>query len=341
MSVDKPNKSDEIDLGSIFEMLLNGVSSFFRSVLRVILVIRKTTLSYKWLFLVLGFLLCGFVGTKSYFFEEEFYRSALILRSSNFQGRLIDNSIAKLNVLAEDENYEEMARALHISVEDAKLIVGFDANPFVDDDERMGMEILRTKLEDQGDNMQEINELFYKFQVNNESLYRVVAMVKNNSVLEKLDSGIYYYFADKPFIKRRMYIDRENLKKDRAMLYEQLAELDTIKQIFTETVIESTEALKTGSNNIILADDGVKSPIPVLSQELEITNRIRNIDRELFLSKRLEVIDTFAPSDEPANDSTILVTLLAGLVAIGISYVIIILLETNKWLARKAKEQNL
>lgn len=338
MSEAKPNHSDEIDLKDIFNYIGNIFKSIGNFFLGIVLGIRAVTLRFFKLIFILGFL-GGIAGGALFFLETPVYYSDMIIRSSVFGGTLLENSIEELSELAGNGDSTELAKQLGISVHDAAQITEFTYMPFINEDELIEMEILKAKLKEDLEDPGSVRKVLDAFQTNNKTVYRIGVYVKNNSALSVLDSGVYNYLSGKPYVKKREVIDELNMTRERAKLEENVEAIDSIKDIFLESYVQMVESLGKGSNNIILAESGVKSPIPLYDKMLELNHQIRGIDRELYLKSRLEILDGFTPFDKPANLGPIKKGIIGGLIGLALAYILIILIETNRYLARKAEER--
>lgn len=338
MSEAKPNHNDEIDLRDIFSYIGNIIKSIGNSILGTILGIRAVTLRYFKLVFTLG-LLGGIGGIALFFVETPVYYSEMILRSSVFGGDLLENSVEELSELAGNANYKELSKQLGISEAEAEMISEFTYTPFVNEDELIEMEILKATLKDDLEDPGSARKVIEAFQTNNRTVYRIGVSVYNNEVLAVLDSGFYNYLAKKPYVQKREEIDESNLRREKANLLKNVEAMDSLKEIFTDSYVKMVESLGKGSNNVILAESGVKSPLPVYDKILELNHQIRQIDRELYLKTRLEILDGFTPFDKPANLGPIKKGIIGGLVGLVLAYLIIMFVETNRYLARKAAER--
>src|SRR6185369_5342209 len=82
----------------------------------------------------------------SSFIKKKFFESTMILSSDYLNNRLVDNTIDKLNLLAEEENKHGLAKILNIPDSLADNIVKFDAKPFIAENDLVEIEVLKDQL---------------------------------------------------------------------------------------------------------------------------------------------------------------------------------------------------
>lgn len=337
MTQRESNQSDELDLRELFRYLGGLIASFFSFLLEGILRIRLLIFrNWKWflLFSALGIGLGVFRSVKS----PIFYESEMIVKVANLGGNLVFNSIENLNELAKIEANDELARQLGITEEQAAKIKKIEATPYTDEQDVIKIEILRAKVIDQVDDPNDVTTILEGFSQNNRATYIIQAQVYDIGVLDVLDSAVYNFFANNSFVKKRQFADRDELLKRKKTLEATLLELDSIQAIFTNTIVSLSKQYNSGSNNIILAETGIKSPVPVINERVEIEARIRQVEKELYLDAALEIIEPFTPFNDPANFSIVLLCGLGFTIGFLGCFGVLILLELNKYLAAKSKQ---
>jgi hypothetical protein len=90
---------------------------------------------------------------------------------------------------------------------------------------------------------------------------------------------------------------------------------------------------RQGSNNVILSDKAVTDPIQIYNQDIGLYNEILAIDRDLYLKPAFEIVTGFTEFTEPASPGMAKSVVVAVLFAFALGYVIVALLNFNKYLA--------
>jgi len=142
----KPAQSDEIDLGVLFSKIGDFFRGIGRSFIRFLALLRRIPLENRRLFF--GFLLAGglLAGGYALSLRKNFYESTMILSSNYLNSRIVENTIDKLNLLAEELHPGGLARELNIPLDIASDILQLHAKPFVPESEVTDIEILREQL---------------------------------------------------------------------------------------------------------------------------------------------------------------------------------------------------
>jgi LPS O-antigen subunit length determinant protein (WzzB/FepE family) len=130
----KSNSSDEIDLRELFSAIGNFFKSIFFNFILFIVAIKNAIIKNIKLIFILG-LVGGILGIVVHFITPDVYKSSILLRSTYLNGRLMESTIDKLQLLTEDEDRTQLAKALKIDTAIANNIVGFSYEPFVSEEE--------------------------------------------------------------------------------------------------------------------------------------------------------------------------------------------------------------
>jgi hypothetical protein len=335
----KPVQSDEIDLGALFAKIGNFFSSIGRGIIRFIALLRRTPLENKTLFF--AFLIGGGLAATGYWFfvKKSFYESTMILSSNYLNGRIVDNTIDKLNLLADEYDKNGLARELNIPLEFAKDIIALDAKPFIPETEVTDLEILREQLKTlQTDKRNEkmIEQVVQRLAIENRHAFQITLRMLRPSSTKVIQDALVNYFRSNDYIKKRIEISRVNALAKREKLVKESHKLDSLKIVIYSNYKSMAEQARQGSNNVILSDRSVANPIDIYNQDLSLYNEIQNIDRHLYLQPDFEVIDGFTEFSEPASDSLPKTVALGMLLGLGAFYFWISLVAFNDYLKQVA-----
>ncbi|HET8861117.1 hypothetical protein [Marivirga sp.] len=317
-----PN-SDEIDLRELFSAIGNFFNRIFLNFILFIVGIKNAIVNNIKLLIVLG-ILGGLGGIVFHFFVPKYYESSLLLRSTYLNSRLMESSIDKLSQLAEDENKGSLAIALDIDTALANNIKGFRYEPFVSEEEIIELEIFKEQLKNEIEDEEVINRFVEQLSAANKSTYRIYIQVYDNSAIPKLEEPILNYFRNNPFVKKRLQISDTTLRLEYALIEEEEAELDSLKDILFNNIKVMGDRNRDGSNNVILADDQITNPISVFNESRSAYMKKLEIQRQLFLKPQFELIDGFTVYSEPASPGLIKLGFFGGLAGLGIASIIII-----------------
>lgn len=331
--------SDEIDIGVLF----SKIGDFFKSLgfgfLRFLALVRRVPLENKTLFIAL--ILIGLAGGFWYSLtlKKKYYSTTMILSSEYLNKRIVDNTIKKLNLLAQEDGYQGLAKELNISSELAQDIQDFDARPFVAESELVELEILKEQLRSfQSDkkNEQVVQKVIERIEIENRHAYEITIRVYNPTVVGELEIALVNYFKNNDYLKKRVEITKANRLARKQKLQRESQKLDSLKAVIYENYQTMAAQSRQGSNNVILSDKAVTNPIEIFERDLTIYDEIQSIDKSLYLQDDFEVVDGFTEFSKPASVGPFRTSAYAILMAIGLGYLLVALFSFNKYLAKLA-----
>lgn len=328
--------SDEIDLGQLFIKIGVFFKSIGIAIIRFLALLRNTPLQNKTFFAVLIFLggALGFVY--STVLKKKFYDSSMILSSEYLNKRIVDNSIDKLNLLADEETAKGLAKVLNISDSLAKNIVKFEAKPFVSERELIEIEVLKEQLKSaqvNNKNQEVVNQVIRRIQIENQHAFEFTVRTYNPTTIKPLQDALVSYFKTNDYIKNRIQINHDNLVAKRDKLQRESNKLDSLKTVIYSNYKTMAEQSRQGSNNVILSDKAVTNPIEVYNEDLNLYDQMQAIKRGIFLQPDFEVIDGFTEFNEPASASRIKIITTGMLIGFVLSYLFVALKRLDKYLA--------
>jgi len=328
--------SEEIDLGQLF----SKIGDFFKNIglgtMRFLALLRRIPLENKLPFILVttGSIVMGL--TYSGFLQKTFYESSMILSSDYFNKRIVDNTIEKLNLLAEEKNKAGLAKVLHINDTLAKNILEFRARPIVAETELIEMEVLKEQLKNaqiNNKNEKVINEIIARIQIENRHAFEITVRMLNPTFIGDLQTALINYFRNAEYIRRRIEITKANLLEKKIKLHHDLQKLDSLKFVIFENYRNMALQSKQGSNNVILSDKSVTNPIEIYGQDLTLYNQLEDINKSLYLQDDFEIIDGFTEFSEPSSASGLKIIVISILMGIVVSYFLVALFRFNRYLA--------
>jgi hypothetical protein len=333
----KPVQSDEIDLGQLFVK----IGDFFRNLgvglLRFLARIRRVPTENRLLFIASMIIICGLTIMYGVFLKKKFYESTMILSSNYLNKRIVDNTIEKLNLLAEEENASGLAKVLSIPDTLADNIARFEAKPFVAETDLIELEVLKEQLksaQEGNKNSKVIDQVIQRIEIENRHAFEITVRTFNPSVIPNLQEALVKFFRDNDYIRKRIEINKQALMAKKEKLSQESKKLDSLKLVIYANYKSMAEQGRQGSNNVILSDRSVTNPIEVYSRDLDLYNELQWVERQLYVQPDFEVVDGFTEFSEPASASLPKMLAQAILVAIGLGYLIVALREFNNYLAK-------
>lgn len=328
------SNSDEIDLGVLFSKIGNFFKNIGLGFLRFLALLRRIPLENKLSFIVL--ILAAIVIGISYstFLKKKFYSTTMILNSEYLNKRIVNNTIEKLNLLANEDNKKGLANVLQISDSLAENIHNFEAKPFINESEIIELEVLKEQLKNAqtGDNKNVIENVIKRIEIENRHAFEITVSVYNPTVVRELETALVNYLKNNDYLKKRIEITKINLLARKQKLIGESQKLDSLKSVIYANYQSMAMQSRQGSNNVILSDKAVTNPIEIFNQDISLYNEIQTIDRLLYLENDFEVVDSFTEFSKPSSNGPLKISVYAVLAAIGLGYLLFGLMSFNKYL---------
>lgn len=329
---------EEIDLRDILKSAATGLRRMFYGFMNMLLGIRSATISnYK---LMVGIVaLCLTVGLLQKNLSKPYYESSMLMRSAYLNGGVQNSLFNKLNQLCEEENHQQLAKILGLSVFEAKMIKGISVEQVLSGQESLDFEVLKNSLGEKLNKEGEVNHIIEKIQEESGSTYKIKVAVYDPSILENLETPLINYIRSNEFIKKRIEINRTNLLAKRSQLEAEIKKLDTLGNMIQQGMLASAKEPFNNPTQIILGEREITSPLDIIKEGDRKFNEMLEIDKDLFIQTDFEVIDGLVSFNKPSGTPTLWVIVYSFLVSVAISYLLIFLIGLNK-LLNKLEDKN-
>lgn len=332
MSTEK--SSDEIDLREIFRAIGNFFSGIGSGFIYLLASLRKTALTHKTLFVSIFGVSQVVAVAYALAVRKDYYETSMILRSNYLNFEVVQKIVEELDLMCEEDERTVLAHSLGLSPQEAMNILEFEATSFVSSDE----EVEKALIKDQLNNLLEENKdagvrLAEKLEYQNASSYEVIVKVTEPELISSLDTAFINYIKGNDFVERRLKAQRKRLLDRRAKLVDVEKKVDSIKRIVFNNFDKLYESNR-GSNNVILSEKALVSPIDVVHEELRLNELILDIDKELLIESDFVVVDGFTAFRKPANFSVPIVMIVAAGLSVVLSYLIVAFKKFNNYLAK-------
>jgi hypothetical protein len=332
----QPVPTDEIDMSQLFRKIGDGIRTSWVGLMRLLALIRRVPLENRFSFIGIVTVSVGLAIAYSFLLKKKYYESTMILNSNYLNKRLVDNSIEKLSVLASERTHSGLAKLFNIPDSLAANIVGFEAKPLVVETDIIETELLKEQLRNaQGNQKNEevISQVIRRIEIENRHSFEITIRTLNPTDIPNLQQALVGYFRNNDYVKRRIEINRQNLEQRRAKLMADLQKMDSLKVVIYANYKNMAEQARSGSNNVILSDESVTSPVEIFSQDQLLYDELQEVNRQLYLQQDFEVVDGFTEFSEPASPSTSKMVLWALLFGVIIAYLDVAVRSFNRYLS--------
>ncbi len=341
MSEQKSNtenyREDEVDLRKLFQAIGKGFFNIGKAFINLIIRIRRVSISYK--ILLIAMVLIGIIAGIAYNkVSKPYYTTSMLLSSEYFNGRLVENNVGKLNTLCEETDRVGLAKVLNIESEIALNIKGFDFEPMVTEQDIVDVEVLKQKLEELKVKDPDIEKVIEQIEIQNKKTYVITVRVFDNTIIGNLQESLVGYFKNNPFVSNRIKVTKKSQLALINKLQRDLIQLDSLKNLFNLN-LKANAGRKGETANVYVGESGSLDPVRFYSQSVFLYGKLQEAEEKITLADDFEVIDGFTVFSKPESPSTIIAIVISLLGFIGLAYVLIIFIETNKYLNKVEKER--
>lgn len=345
MSTNQKNNEEEVDLGSLFVIIGKGFSNFFNFIGNIFKEIFDFIIS------VLIFLkensikigIAGIIGAVAGIFLEvrtpTTYGSDLLLEPNFKSARQLYNNINYYNVLVKQKDTAALQKTFNLDKASAASLKKFEIVPLRVDadlidaynDLILSVDTLTIKSYDYADFKEAFTNYDYK-------VHMVTVIAEKNNVFDKLDDVIISSVVDNKYFNRLKVLTNENLDRTDSLYRESLTQIDSLRQVYMQVMLEEAKKLTTGTS----IDLGGEKRT---TKELELfeTNRKINFDLKKIAKEKSEkyevinVISNFQPIGYEIKGVTKNKGFLLGIIGAGFMITFLLLLKVNTFLENYKK----
>lgn len=329
-------RDDEIDLRKLFQAIGKGFANIGKAVIKMIIKTRRISLNYK--FLLITMIIVGAMAGVAYNkVSKPYFNTSMLLSSEYFNARLVDNNIDKLNTLCSESDRKGLAKALDIDVEIAKNIKGFEYEPLVSEQDLVDIEVLKQKLEELKVKEPDIAKVIEQIQIQNKNTYIITVQVYDNTIIGNLQRSLVEFFKNNPYVKNRIVAYRKNQIALISKLENDLLQIDSLKNLFNLNM-KANAGRKGETSSVYVGESGSLNPVSFYSQSENIYRQMQRAQQSVELGDDFELIDGFTTFSKTESPSMKNLAMSTGLIFLGIGYLLIFLIEINKYLNRIEKD---
>ncbi len=347
MSTNPQNKKneDEIDLGSLFVIIGKGFTKFFNFIGTIFKGIFHVFISilifFKDNFIKIG--IAGLIGVIAGVFlevkSEKKYGSELLVEP-NFKSALqLYNNVNFYNDLVKQKDTITLGKVFNLNMEDASSLKKFSIEPLVVDTDKinayndliLSVDTLTIKSYEYEDFKNSFTDYDYK-------VHKISVVATKNDVFNKLNDVIISSVVNNKYFNRIKELQNEDLNRTDSLYRLNLAQIDSLRRVYMEVMIEEARKQTTGTNIDLGGQKKTSKELELFDTNRKINDDLRNIAKEK--SKKYEVINVisnFQPVGYEIKGITKNNAFRLGVLAIGFMTVFLLLLKVNRYLENYKK----
>ncbi len=348
MSTNQQNKQneEEVDLGSLFVIIGKGIKSFFNFIGSIfkgifdfiisILIFLKENILKISIALILGGVLGFFLETT----KPVTYESELLLQPNFKSTRQLYNNIKFYNDLVKQKDIVTLQTVFNLNKEYASSLKEFKIEPLkIDSDIINAYDKLVLEVDTLTIRSYEFESFKNSFTDYDYNIHKINVIAEKNDVFDKLDDIIISSVVNNKYFNRFKEITNENLDRKDSLYRENLTQLDTLRRVYMQVLLEEAKN-KTAGTSIDLGSSDKRS-----TKELELfeTNRKLNYDLEKISEEKsknyeiINVISNFQPVGHEVKELTKNYIFLLAIFGAGSMVFILLLIKLNSYLENYKK----
>ncbi len=336
----KDIRSEEMDLGSLFQIIGKGFKDFFN------LIFQFFATLFHYFILLLLFLrnnaiklsIAAFLGAAFGLYldvtKPAIYSSEMVVEPNFKSTQQLYNNINFYNELVKQKDTALLSNSLNISNTEASKLKGFYIEPVKNENEKYEEFIEFVKEVDTTlvDNIsiEDFKKGFTNFDYKH---HRIKIKSTNGFIFNELSNPIVHSLENNPYYKNIKRINDENYLQNQQVLIKSITEMDTLRRIYNEVLITEAKKMESGTN-ITLAQ-GVKK-----TEEVELFKESLKLNEELIINNKekaetseiLNVVSTFSKVGIKERAIYKKNTLQLGALFFTLMFLIILLRQLNSFL---------
>jgi hypothetical protein len=329
----KQNSSEEIDMTQFFRWVGRGFNRVGNSFIYSLALFRNIFFKNLLFFgiLITAGIILGVVYSKV--LQKKYYKATMVLSCDYINTQILDNTIQKLNLLANEPDGAGLARELKIEPAVARSVLDFDSKAFVSEDDVVEMEVLREQLNSVAAEKKDLVEkVLTQLHIDNKNAYEITVHVLDPEILKDLEGSMTNYFRQNNYVKNRIEISQKNLQVRRSKLVSETRKLDSLKAVMYLN-LQSLSKANRGSNNVFLNEETLTDPLEVFKEDLALNRELLDIEKSLYLRSDFEIIDGFTAIKSPENASLPVVVIISFFASFVLGYILLGLKRFDRKLA--------
>lgn len=302
MSNGQKNNEEEVDLGSLFVIIGNGFSKFFKFIgsifksffdffIQILLFFKGNFIKLS-IATIIG---AGFGGFLEYY-QDSVYSSEMIVQPNFNSTKQLYTNIEYFNSLAKQKNKTKLSSFFGLSLKEATSLKSFKIEPIVVDKDIVksynkvitSIDTLASKNYSYDDFKESFTDVDY---------YTHIIKIKStqNDIFSKFNSTILKGIDDNSYFKAIQKATIDNINRSETIYKNSLKQVDSLRKLYAKVLLEESKR-SVAETTIDMGSKDLAKPkeIELFSTVKGINNDLRSVNNERSqLSEIVNVVSYF------------------------------------------------
>ena len=299
MSTNHNNNEEEVDLGSLFKIigrgfqnLFNFIGNIFKSIFHafiLILIFLKDNIVKIGIAAIIGFAIGLFIQVKS----TNKYESEMLVKPNFKSANQLYNNINYYNDLVKQKDTSGIQNTFKLSKQEAASLKKFTIEPIVNENDIINsyndfiLEVDTTTVKSYT-----FDEFKTSFKDLDYKIHKIKVVAEKNNVFSKLDEVIISSVVNNKYFKRVKELTNENLNRTDSIYRQNLAQLDSLRKVYMQVMIEEAKKQTTGTTIDLGGEKRTTKELEVFESNRKINSRLEEIAEDK--SEKYEVINVIS-----------------------------------------------
>ena len=297
----KESATEEIDLGAFFNFLGDVIRKIYQLIQKFLVFLLHLVLSF-FLFLrgnarklIIASMIGAIVGgIYQYGFKEDSYESSMMVQPNFGSVLQLYKNIDYYQSLIEQEDYERLAGALSIDMEQAKNLIQIEVNPYNNQSQNLlAYKEFLSSLDSTTSELIDFKSYSKALPIESFKYHLVNVVSKEKYLFKELESPMLSSITENSYYDNLKSTSRANLLSKKRMLENSMSELDSLRDLYKKVMIAESAKENSGTN-IFLAESGLdgNKDKDIFDMYLDLNESLIEVNAEL--TEQNEVINVIS-----------------------------------------------
>jgi hypothetical protein len=309
MSTKQNNNEEEVDLGSLFEIigrgfskLFNFIGNIFKGIFHFLVILLLFFRKHAIKIIVVGVVLGG-VGYGLDQYDENIYESKMLVKPNFKSTKQLYSNIRFYNDLVGQKETALLMTTFGINEEEAKSLRGFHISPIKNENDIINAydELIAVvdTISIRDYEMKQFKEAFTEYDY---SIHEIKIKSTLNKIFTKFDKAILSSVVNNEYFKKLKTSEAQNLDRSYTLYQKDLIEADTLRKVYMKALLEEAKKPTPGTSIDMGSRAGKNKEIELFSTSRTINSFLTKITEDK--AKKSEVVNVISSFQKVGSKSS-------------------------------------